>query len=89
MALGARPGDVLRLVVRQTMLPTVLGLGFGLVGTMLLSRVMASLVFGIAPSDPSLLAAASVALLAVTGLACYLPARRGARIDPLDALRME
>ena len=89
MALGARPGDVLRLVMRQAMLPALLGLALGLVGTLGLSRVMASLVFGIAPSDPSMLGAATVVLALVAGLACFFPARRAARIDPLRALRAE
>ncbi len=89
MALGAKRGDVLRLVVRQGMTMTLLGLGIGLIGAFLLSRVMRGLLHGISPTDPLTFTGVSIVLLAVALLACLLPARRATRVDPIVALRTE
>ena len=87
MALGARPADVLRLVVRQGVVLAVAGLVAGLVGAVGMSRVLESLLFGVATTDP-LAYAAGVGVLATVALAaCAVPARRAARVDPLVALR--
>jgi putative ABC transport system permease protein len=89
VALGAQPRDVLRLVVGQGLALTVAGLGVGLLTAVAVTRVMASLLFGVSATDPGTLAAVSLFLVAVATLASYLPARRATRIDPIDALRAE
>ena len=89
MALGARRADVLKLVIRTGARPVVLGLAIGLLVSLALSRVIASQLWGISPYDPATLATVVVVLL-VTGLvACWVPARRATRVDPLVALRYE
>jgi putative ABC transport system permease protein len=87
MALGARPRDVLALVVRHGLALTLLGIGVGLVGALALSRVLASQLYGVTPTDPTGYAAASLLLAAVAAAASWLPARRAARVDPMIALR--
>jgi len=89
MAVGARPADVVRLVLGQGMLTVGLGLAAGLVAALLSTRVMASLLFGVRPLDPLSLLIVVVGLLALSLVACYLPARRATRIDPVLALRQE
>jgi len=89
LILGAQRGDVLRLVVSQGMRPVLVGLGLGLAVAFGLSRFLASLLFEINPSDPVTFIASSVILVGVTLLACWLPARRAARVDPMVALRIE
>ena len=89
VALGARPGDVLKLVVAQGMLLTVTGLGIGLAGALLLTRFLSGLLFGVGATDPLTFAGVSALLAAVALLACYLPARRAARVDPVTALHYE
>ena len=89
MALGAQPLDVLRLVIRQGMMLTLAGLVAGIVAGTFVTRVLSDLLFGVTPRDPLTFAGVPVLLLVVAFLACYIPARRATRIDPLTALRCE
>jgi putative ABC transport system permease protein len=89
MALGARLEDVLSLVLRQGMTLTLAGLVIGLVGGLAVARLLADLLYEIQPHDPPTFGGVTVLLAAVALLACWLPARRAARIDPMVALRTE
>lgn len=89
MALGAQRLDVLRLVVRQGMLLVAIGLVIGLGGALALTRVMSSLLFGVTAKDPLTFVAVAALLSLVAFLACYIPARRAMKVDPLTALRYE
>ncbi|MCF3648754.1 ABC transporter permease [Synoicihabitans lomoniglobus] len=89
MALGAAAKDVLRLILRQGLKLIGIGVGCGVLGYMAISRFLRSLVFEIAPLDAVALVAATVLLIGIAALACLLPARRAARVDPMVALRDE
>jgi putative ABC transport system permease protein len=89
MALGAARGDVLSLVVGEGMKLLLLGVGAGAISSLLLTPVLSGLLFGVSPRDPVAFAASAVFLAAVALLACYVPARRASRIDPMVALRYE
>lgn len=89
IALGADHQGVLRLVVAQGMRPVLVGAAIGLAGAFWTSRLMASLLYQIAPYDPATYAIAAAALIAVAAVACYVPARRVLRVDPAFALRTE
>jgi putative ABC transport system permease protein len=89
MAVGADPGDVLRMVLGQAARLAAAGVTLGLVTAFALTRVMQSLLFGVSPTDPATFAAVAGVLAAAAVLASYLPARRAARVDPLTALRYE
>jgi putative ABC transport system permease protein len=89
MALGARYGSVLALVLRQGLTLAGLGIVVGIAGALGLTRLLSSLLYGTTPTDLLTFAAAPTILLGVAGLACWIPARRAARIDPMLALRQE
>jgi putative ABC transport system permease protein len=89
LALGATTRDVLRLVIGQGMKLALIGLLIGLVSSFALMRLMQTLLFGVNPADPLTFAAIALLLLAVSLLACWIPARRASKVDPLIALRHE
>jgi ABC-type antimicrobial peptide transport system permease subunit len=89
MALGAQRQDVLRLVMRESMILVAAGGAIGLGAAVAAGRLVASLLFGLATSDPVAMAGAMTVMLLVSGLAGYLPARRASRIDPMVALHDE
>jgi len=89
MALGAQRGNVLRLVIRQGLQLAAVGALIGLIGAWALTRLMASLLFGVTPTDSLTLVAVVGTLVLVTLVACYMPARRATKVDPLVALREE
>jgi putative ABC transport system permease protein len=89
MALGANPSDVLRLVLREGMLVVLAGVAVGIAAAFGLSHFLASVLFGVRPADPLTFASVVFVLVVVALLACYIPARRATRVDPLVALRYE
>jgi putative ABC transport system permease protein len=89
MALGAQTRDVLKMIMRQGMTRALIGVGVGLVASLVLTRLMKSLLFGVSATDPLTFAFIALLLSTVALLACYIPARRAARVDPLIALRYE
>jgi putative ABC transport system permease protein len=89
MSMGAQTSNVLALVLRSGMLLTVLGLAIGLPVAFLLARALSSILFGVQAADPATFIGLPALLLAVAGIACYLPARRAAHLDPLRALRRD
>jgi len=89
MALGAMPGDVFALVMRQGVQQTAISAVAGVVLALLVGRALSSLLFNVSPADPLVLAAAVAVLAGATLLACYLPARRATRVNPTEALRSE
>ncbi|HLW82797.1 MAG TPA: ABC transporter permease [Candidatus Acidoferrales bacterium] len=89
MALGARPVDVLSLVLKQGAKLALIGAGAGIVAGIVLMRAMASVLYGVSSADPLSFAGAAALLMLVAMLACYLPARRATRVDPMVALRYE
>jgi ABC-type antimicrobial peptide transport system permease subunit len=89
MAIGATQRNIRRLVLREEMLPVLLGLGFGLAASLAVNRVLQSQLVGVSPYDPVTLAATPIVLLVVALLACHWPASRAMSVDPSVALRTD
>ena len=89
MALGAQTIDVLKLIIRNGMMLIIVGVAIGLTGAFALTRLMASLLFGVTPTDGFTIGAVSLVLIVVALLACFIPARKATKVDPLVALRYE
>ena len=89
MALGASRSDILRLVMREGMLLATMGVVVGIAGALALTRFLTSLLFGVKPTDPATFVGVALALLLAAMAACYVPARRAMRVDPMVALRHE
>ena len=87
MAIGAGRRDIIRLVMREGAWFTLAGVGLGLAGAMAMTRYLSSLLYGVSATDPTTFAAAASSLAGAALLACYLPARRAAKVDTLIALR--
>jgi putative ABC transport system permease protein len=89
MAVGASTRDVFHLIVSDGLKVTGVGVAAGVAGSLLIARALSALLFGVRPTDPVTLGATAVVLLAVAAIACFLPARRATRVDPIVALRSE
>jgi putative ABC transport system permease protein len=89
MALGARPRDVLRMIAGQSLKLTLLGVALGIAGALVLTRLLASMLYGVTATDPITFTAVSLVLIVVALAACSIPARRAMRVDPIVALRYE
>ena len=89
MALGAQPGEVLKVILKQGLLLTVIGIGLGLAGALALTRLLSGLLFEVGSTDPATLISIVLIFTFVALIACYIPARRATRVDPLIALRHE
>jgi putative ABC transport system permease protein len=89
LALGAQRRNILRAVLRQGLGLAIAGAAVGLIGALIVSRLMAGLLYGVRPTDPLTFAGVAVLLVVVALFACYIPARRAIRVDPMVALRHE
>jgi putative ABC transport system permease protein len=89
ISLGAARADVLLLVIRQGLVLALAGSAVGIVSALMLARLMTKLLYGVAPTDPITFAGVAALLIAVALTACYVPARRAMRVDPMEALRHE
>jgi ABC-type antimicrobial peptide transport system permease subunit len=89
MAIGARPLDVFKMILGHGMKLALIGVGIGLIGAFLLTRLMATMLFGVKPTDATTYGAISILLIAIALLACYLPGRRATKVEPTISLRYE
>jgi putative ABC transport system permease protein len=89
MIFGASSRDILRMMLRQGLGTAVIGIAIGLLGSLLLTRAIQTLLFAVRPTDPVTFAAVTVLLVATALLACYIPARRATKVNPIVALRYE
>ena len=89
LALGAQRGDVLQMVLKHGATMALVGVAIGIGASFAMTRLMASLLFGVSAHDPVTFAAVAILLILVALLACYIPARRATRVDPMVALRYE
>lgn len=89
MALGAEKGDVLKMIIGEGLRPALAGVVIGILGALRLTHILSSLLYGVKPTDPLTFAAVSLILVGVALLACYIPARRAAKADPMRSLRYE
>jgi putative ABC transport system permease protein len=87
MALGARPGDVWRMVLRRGIAITAAGMGIGLLGAFGVSRIVGNLLYGVSATDPMTFVLISLLLCGVALVACFVPARRATKVDPVMAIR--
>ncbi len=89
VAIGAQSRDVFRMVIRQGMLLAMIGVAFGLAGAFALTRLMTTMLFGVAPNDPATFVGIALLLIGVALVACYIPGRRATKVNPLEALHYE
>lgn len=89
IALGAGPGDVLRMILSQGLRTIFIGVAIGIAGSLALTRAVQSLLFGVTATDPLTFGGVTLLLVAAALLACYIPARRATKVDPMVALRYE
>jgi putative ABC transport system permease protein len=89
LALGAQPKDLLGMVIRQGMIPVLIGLGLGMALALALTRLIASQLYQVSPTDPASFALATLSLAVIALTACFFPALRATRVDPIKALREE
>ena len=89
MAIGAQPRDVFKLILGQGMMLTVIGMAAGLLGAFALTRLMATMLFGVKPTDPLTFGGVALLLFAIALIACYIPGRRATKVDPVNSLRYE